>query len=325
MSATTKEQLERILRRVTGLLAKADATTFPEEAKTYRQKAEQLMREYRIAEEDLIASDATSVTPEYLEMEICGRFNTFQGSYETMGYWIFDHCGVMAARGVDWEANKFKFLMVGYAGDLRQAEFLFNAARIVFKNRLEPEVDPELSEAENIYRLRQSGITRWDVAVMMWGKEVGGTHSAHAKVGRIYKEECQKRGEAIALDGRGISLKDFRAAYASNFIWELERRLRQAREGVDVVQGGLELHGRKERVQEAFWTRWPQFRPSADPVPATKAPAKPLKAKARTKKDDEAYYRRYHSPAARAGQTAGIAAAREVEMDRTPRAKRLED
>lgn len=324
--STTRFDLEKILDRVTKLLAKADSTEFPEEAKLFRAKAEEYMREYRIAEEDLISVDQVSISPEWMEMEVCGYHNAFRRDYVTLLHYVADHCGLEFAWYAYGKNGVSTAHMVGYAGDLRLAAFLFNAARLVFKERLEPDVNRDLSDEENIYRLRQSGIERQRVARMLWGDEIGSKASAHAKVGKIYKDECRKRGEDVALDGRGISLGDFREAYASNFTWEFGSRLRQARDAADSTGGALQLHGRKERVQEAFWGRFPQYRPEPQTgvEKAEKAPAQTSKPRKETKAERERYYRKYHSAAARAGEAAGRAAAAEVEIDRVPRAKRVE-
>lgn len=324
MSAT-KFDLEKILAKVTAMLAKADSTEFPEEAKAFRAKAEQFMRQYRIEEEDLIASDQVSIEPEWMEMDICGRHNPFKNRYLNLIFAAAEHAGVQAVWGTDWKTDQIRISMCGYSGDLRMAAFLFNAARLVFKERLEPKVNPALSDEENIYRLRQSGIDRQRVAKMLWGEEEGGKHSAHAKVGRIYKQECERRGEIIALDGRGINLTEFKEAYARNFTGEFDSRLREARSGVDVAFGAVTLHGREERVKEVFYTRYPTLRPVPLPDVPEQAvePSKPQKVRRWTKADEARYVRKYESAAAQAGQAAGKAAAAEVQIDRTPRARRL--
>lgn len=325
--STTKIDLEKILAKVTALLAKADATTFPEEAKAFRAKAEEFMRKYRIAEEDLIASDQTNISPEWMDFDVCSRHNTFKDKYLQIIFAVADHVGARAIWMTDWKTGQIRVAMCGYSGDLRMAAWLFNAARLVFKERLEPEVNPDLSEAENIYRLRQAGIERQRVARMLWGEEVGAKASAHGKVGRIYKEECARRGEPVALDGRGISLTDFRDSYARNFTNEFYRRLWEARQGADVAVGAMNLHGREERVAEAYYARYPHLRPKpkTDVENTDTKPARPVKERKWTAADEKRWYRATNSLAARAGQAAGVSAAREVEIDRTPRAQRLTD
>lgn len=326
MTNPIAEQLSRKLSQVTALLAKADSTEFPDEAKLFRAKAQELMQKYRIEEEDLIAVDPLSIQPEFLLIELCKITNPFEQSYLNLFYYVATHSEVEVAFKRNWKTGVLQAHVIGYPGDLRQVEYLFNSARLVFGERLEPQIKPELDEATNIYRLRQAGIERQRVARMIWGEEIGRKSAAHAKVGKIYKAECERRGESIALDGKGISLKDFRAAYAREFVWKVDERLRDARDAFDGTHGAVTLHGRKERVMEAFYTRFPEYRPSTEVVVAKDAPkAKQAKPRKRTKADMERSYRMYHSPAALAGGSAGKSAAEEVELKRQPRQAKLQE
>lgn len=318
----SRETLEKMLGRVTALLAKADSTEFLNEEAALRSKAHELMQKYRIAEEDLIAEDATSVMPEYAEFEFCSTHNPFRMDYLRMLFHIADHCGVMTAYSTNWHTGDITVMAVGYSGDLRMLSWLLNATRLVFKERLEPEVRADLSEAENVYRLRAAGIERQRVARLIWGEEIGRKASAHARVGKIYKDECERRGEYVALDGKGLSLKGFRAAYAAEFVRVISFRLWEARQGTETTQGAIQLHGRSERISDAFYTRFPSLRP--DDLPVLKEDrSKPTKPRPMTKAEEKALYNQLHSPAAVAGKHAGRAAAEEVEIARTKPTGRL--
>lgn len=310
--------ITKILNRVQGLLSKAEATEFPAEAETYRAKAQALMLQYRIEEEHLIAADPTSVEPIRETMTVCSPASAFRQEYVNLAFWIADHAGVRCLFGrepVDGSTTVVAYL-VGYEGDIRLAEMLYAAARLVFMERIEPSVNRALDDATNIYRMRSAGITRRQVAIDLWGKD---THAAHAEVGRVYKAECAKRDETPALDGRGISARQYRTAYAEEFTYELADRLRRSRDAADRSGGVMVLHGRQERVDEAFYGHFPWCRPSTEvePIGTKKAkkdkPAKPRK----WTKADQARYDARHSTAAEAGRSAGRTAAQEVELSRT--------
>lgn len=340
---TTTFDLGKIMARVQALLAKADSSDFPEEATTYRAKAEQLMRDYRIAEENLIAADQVEIRPEVHVLWLGPRFDRTRGSaggnqnlkgssYFNEWYWLASAAGTHAGAKVHYrwgrnhetgESGIFA-VMVGYSGDLRLAEMVYTNARIIFGERLEPKPDTSLSDQVNAYRLRSAGITRDRVAKLIWGE----TSAARAAaVGRMYKDECALRNETPVLDGRGINAALYRDEYAKAFVHQFERRLAAARDAADSVGGALVLAGRAERVQEAFWNEFPELRPQPKTELDTTAPKTP--AKKRKTKDywETAAGRREldrrYSGVAVAARGAGAAAAQEVSLDRASNAQRV--
>jgi hypothetical protein len=317
-----------ILSKVQGLIARAEHPgTPPEEAASCMEKAQALMLKYRIAQEEAIAADPTSAEPVVRTFVSCDD-TPMQRYYTTMVYSAAAHAGVRVHQrwvrnGTDgWQVHA---TAVGYDGDVSLFEWVYTAARFAFADNLEPRNDPERTEVDNVYRMRRAGITRRQTAIRMgWGD----THAAHAKVARLYKAESERRGEKAALDGRGISAAKYRTSYAEEFVWEFARRLRQARDAADAVGGALVLHGRQERVDEAFYAQFPELRPGTDvalpetPKPETEAQrARRLRRQARELGE---HYRHESNPAVRAGRRAGAAAAAEVQLDRAGSANRVD-
>jgi hypothetical protein len=145
---------------------------------------------------------------------------------------------------------------VGFEADVQYAEMLYTAARMAFSERLEPKVDPNLSDQENVYRLRSAGIERVRISDIMWGNR---DKVSLSRVGRLYRAECASRNEEPALSGRGVTGAAYRESYADSFVFELERRLRAARSGGN----GLALGNREQVLNEAFYARFPDMRPKA--------------------------------------------------------------
>ena len=253
-----------MLTKVRALLDTADslADTNPEAAGNYRAKAEELMVKFRIEEEELLAKDPTSVSPLWGDVALCA-YGPFHSQYFQLMYWIAKHCGIEARYEWDWASDGTRTLYartVGYEADLRYAEALFTSARMVFSDKLEPTLNRSLTEEENIYRLRSAGIERVRIADMLWG--LGARHDKKnlSRIGRVYAAECKRRGEEPAVSGRGVTGAAYREEYAKQFVDTLYRRLWQARQAAG-SGGGLVLHGRDERVKEAFFERFPQERP----------------------------------------------------------------
>lgn len=338
MSEST-DKLEKIAATIRNLLARAEDPRLEHEPErqAFRNKAEELMLKYRIEEENLIAEDQFSILPVVRTIKITNWRSDFYQDHHYMWVRTIEHTGCRyQAR---WNGHDLEATVIGYASDIRHAEALYQAAWLVMVAKLEPTVDPKLSDAENVYRLRSAGIERNRVAEMLWGSPLGKDgHAAHAKVGKLYASECQRRGEKPVVAGKGVNKMVFRSVYGEQFASRYAARLREARDAADSVGGGLVLKGRQERVDEAFYAEFPEEHPDRvrarreAAAAAREAKGEGEKGKAIskrsmtwTKKDQADYERRTYSAAAQAGYRAGRDAADAVEIQRTtPRAQRVE-
>lgn len=337
------ENIEGMMRKIAGLLATAESfqsdPATVEAAATYRAKAESLMREYRIAEEQLIREQVSSGAPIWRDIPTSDHSNPWRELMMRIAGTILKHCGVEftyeVRPGIGWVAEA-----VGYDMDLRLAEMIWTSTRLAFLARMEPEYDASLSAEENIYRLRGAGIDRQRVAKMVFGQE---GHSEGIKVGKVYRTECERRGEVDGVSGRGFNPVAYREAYADEFARTITMRLRMARDAADSVGGALVLPERAERVREALWARYPYLRPEtpeqrkerearmaereaamtdAERAARTKR-EREIQRRSRWTKADEAKYQRVHGPAADRARAAGAAAARSVDLTReAPKEKR---
>lgn len=312
--------------KVRALLDTADsyrAEGNTEAADSYQAKAEALMVKYRIEQEETIAVDPAAVSPIQVDIDLVGFGSQYKTSYHHIWWYIAQHCEVRT--WVEYVYTERGYIMrahvVGYEDDVRYAEMLFTSARLVFTERLEPKIDHSLTEQVNVYRLRSAGIERVRIAEMLWGN----TDKVFlGRVGRLYKAECEERGEPALLSGRGVTGRAYREQYAEQFVATLRSRLFQARQAASASGGGLVLHGRKERINEAFYAFYPDQRP-APALPAGEQPKRCEKC-AKAKRG----YCNEHSPgssrapkgidpdsiAAQRGRMAGASAARSVQVGR---------
>lgn len=325
MPTVGTDKLDSMMKKVEALLARADhPNTPPAEADSARAMAERIMLKYKIEEEDLRAKGelvGDQFDIKFHEVKIYPVGSPFADVYRSLIVYAGSHTGCMyVLTGV--QDGEYVITLIGYEADVRYAESLFLQARIVFAGRMEPKIDRSLSDEENVYNLRSSGLERRRVAEMMgWVK--GG-----AKVTRLYKAACEKRGEDAVLTGQGMNLEDYRAMYTEAFKSRFWQNLWRARSAIDAEMrdgGGLVLHGREERVKEAVYQRWPNLRP----VPAERgigesAASKATRFKGPTAAEMRKRERQQNGAAGRAGAMAGRKAADEVSIDgkTTPR-KRL--
>lgn len=309
--------------KIQALLANAEDERHTDEARaSYRAKAEDLMRKYRVAEENALATDPGSAAPIHRTIRLSGGTDMSHW-YRSVFSSIAVHTGVRWMTRYTDDYRVTEAVVVGYEGDVRYAEFLWTAALLTFVTKIDPSWDTELSEAENVYRLRNAGIERRVIADRAWNN--GHQAAARSRVQRIYVRECERRGETPRAAGLSHQTATYREAYARSFRDTLARRLRDARDAVDASAGALVMHGRENRVDEAFYVLFPHLRPSTEPrldsIPCdacAKAKSGTCRAcKPRWTKADEARYQRaVNSPSARAGTVKGREAAADVLITR---------
>jgi hypothetical protein len=181
-------------------------------------------------------------------------------------------------------------------------------------------VEANLTEAENIYRLRTAGIPRKDIAEMIWGFW---NHSNSAKVATIYKAECEKHGHPPAMSGRGIDNKMYRKVFADEFYYKISERLREMADGALGTAGIMDISGRAEKVEEKFYDIFPGMRPQplvfTEPTAeeAEAARKRLAKVKGPTKAQMKKWERETYGAAAVAGRASGERAAESVVLTRT--------
>lgn len=309
MPTVKTDQLDKMMERIRNLLARADhPTANKHEADMCRAQAEKLMAKYRIEEEHLIQSGdmaVNGINVLFKEVPVYNYGSQYSPLYQSLMSYAAHHTGCYGV-WTGYKDGERCITLVGYEADIRYTEVLYNNARLLFADRMEPKVDPSLSDMENVYRLRSAGMERRLVAERM-GWEKGG-----AKVTRLYKQACEARGEEPVLTGQGTMVADYITGYCEGFKNQFWSDLDRARNAVEaeIQEGGMVLHGRKERIMEAVYQRWPQLRPSTDVVRSNN---KPVKARKWTKADEKRW-QKANNATARAGAGAGASAAAEVDI-----------
>lgn len=268
----TPEMQAKMAEKIGKLIAMSEDESLTKEARaSYAEKAETLMREYRINEENVISSGAaaasTPITYKIVLVEGLGLWYSGEFSDAYIRIWreIKNHAGLVGHVEYAYDgdnARKMVAVGTGYEIDIRLAQFLWTAAHLTFATRIDTKVNPQLSDQLNCYFMRGSGMERRDVAAALWGSGPK-DGAAHGRVHKLYLAECAARGEQPTVGGKGFQARRYREAYAEGFIDTFGWRLRDARSAVDSRQGGLVLHGRKERVRDAYWAEFPEKNPNS--------------------------------------------------------------
>ena len=317
-------KLDSMMQKVEALLSRADhPNTPPEEADTARQMAERIMAKYKIEQEDLIKRGELKVDQFNVLFKTVYAAPTeseYAMVYRDIAAYCIHHVGAVGVnKGIEYKDGVGYWIIefIGYEEDIRYAEALFMHARLLFADRMEPKYDPALSDEDNVYRMRSAGMERIKIARIM-GWEKGG-----AKVTRLYKKACEARGEEPVLTGQGTMVGDYKEAYKQGFLNRLWTNMSNARSAVEAEldSGGLVLHGRKDRILEAMYTRYPILRPDTTPV---KTKQRPVKYRGPSKADMRKMERMSRG-VAQAGRNAGASAANEVNIKGQTPKRRLEN
>lgn len=254
---TPTKKIEDILRKVEGLLAKAESTTFPEEADSCRAMAEALMYKYRIEEAMLAKAQPTGAKPEWRQILVCG-WGEFSATYKLLAASVTQHFECKAA--FLYDGAEYRMDVCGYASDLAFIDALWQSIRLAFADRMEPKVDRKLTDQVNAYRLRKAGIEGRRIAQMIYGSDA---KPLRVKVRGMFRKEAEARGEdPEPLLGRGVNVKGYRNSYALAFEDEIWRRLRLMRSSRGEESQALVLVGRTEAIAEAFYEKYPHLRPA---------------------------------------------------------------
>lgn len=291
---TDASDLDGILHKVQSLLARADSTTFPAEAEQCRTKAELLMHKYRI-DAAMFRETHAALEPVWSQWLLCSRTSEYASTYWMVASAVLDHCGCEGVRRSSGEDPANYYVeAVGWEGDLRMAEMLTTSFLLAFGQRLEPKVDSSLPDQVNAYNLRCAGLEGRRIAEMLYGPGAN-TKGNRSKVRGMFVKEAAARGEdPKKLIGEG-SVKYFRSDFASGFEQQAWGRLATMRRARGDSSGELVLASGRERVKEAFWTKFPQYRPmSAERGIPSASIAKPCEKCARAKSGgcNEHYYLR---------------------------------
>lgn len=252
---------------VRALLDKAERTDNPHEEAAYRAKAEGIMAKYKIEVNDLLASrtaqDAQVISPIRFDITLAGQTSPYFNQYAMIFGNIARHVGIRHTFTWKWSESGYVVHAegVGFEMDVQYAELMFTQARLVFAERLEPRLNPDMTDQENVYRLRSAGIERKRIADIMWDNT---DPVFMARVGRLYKAECAARNEEPVLSGRGVTGAAYREAYAEGFVNNFYRRLIKARDAAGVGGGGLVLGNREAKLTEEFYRHFPDLRPKAE-------------------------------------------------------------
>lgn len=185
----------KMLERVRALLAKADGTNFPEEAATFRAKADELMTKFSIdrwAVKHAQDQVGKSAQPERRDFAATWNGTKFGQDLLDMFIVVADHCRCVAG----WRGRSYDSVPVyGLPSDLDYLELLFTTLNLEVAKNMDPPVNPLGEVGAEVFQQRQAGITWPRITEKMY----------KAGLVKLSKAEIKKLDEAIERANRYTS------------------------------------------------------------------------------------------------------------------------
>jgi hypothetical protein len=164
----TNEAQSKMLERVRALLAKADGTDFPEEAATFRAKADQLMTKFSIDQwmvEQAQAGVGARQEPERRDFMRSWAASPFRQDLFTMFSAVAEHCRcVVGYRGQSYHSIP----VYGLPSDLDYLDLLFTTLNLEVAKNMDPPVRADGEPGHEVFKQRQAGISWPRIAEKMY-------------------------------------------------------------------------------------------------------------------------------------------------------------
>ena len=264
----TTDKKDDLLRKISGLLAKAESSEHEGERQVFMAKADELMMKYNIELYELAASqDRTDQrTPiihdfDYKFAFESGPFPEISDDLWSLFCAVARHtnCLIVFHRqhfsGVAKSSRQYTVPIIGTDLDLGYMTLLFTSLMTQLVETLHPSVDKNKSYEENLRTFREAGWGWLEVAAKMQeaGYDLGMSVSdARHKEAHAYRRWCKATG----VEQNYAHFKTFRRNFASGFVSRVAVRLNEMRqETVTSLGTGLELALRDQSlINQDFMT-----------------------------------------------------------------------
>lgn len=279
----------KMLERVRALLAKADSTNFPEEAETFRAKADELMTAYAIEQWQVDqAQDGVTARPKpearYVDI------NWWWGHSRGDELWgLFTACArhcrcVVAYRGQGSGPGGYSQMpLIGLPSDLDYFDLMFTSLMLQMGRELERQPTADKTLAENVYDMRMAGMNWERITKLLWEagmvKPSRGEHmsrdgetieaatpfdrlpEAYWKVIKNRLAQLnRKHARDNGLERNYVHPGVFQRSYAMGFVSEVRKRMRQLRaraEGTGDNPAALALRDIRQVADDMYQEMFP--------------------------------------------------------------------
>jgi hypothetical protein len=302
---------EDILRKVRGLIAKANSTDHEGERRVFMAKADELMEKYAIDQAMLRMGEnknARVVVRRDMDISWWSELSDIDFEARSNIWWLFKRCVdfcrcYTAERAMNFRQGNCP--VYGMDSDLSYLDMLFTDLLLQMVDHIKPKYDPSLSMGQNVMRAKEAGMKYIDIAVWLGHPEwrvpngTGGYKTAdNGKMLREYKQYLRTLGK-LPSDVVSIHPTTWQVSYVEGFCVMVRTRLNDM---IKLRAGGtgddnsmaLVVRDIRDQAMEAFNEAFP---PPVPPPPhpddckcvACKAKRKPVKYRPSRQYSDKAY------------------------------------
>ena len=274
---------QKMLKRIQGLLDKANGTTNEHEKEAFYNKAEELMRKHSV---ELFMLDAANddrkgrePIVKHVDLPLVRGDWEFNDNLARLFAELCQHFGVRVAP-FSAQKESLKRLVVGWEHDIAFLEVLFTSLFVDIMANMKPKWDPEAPEGENLHKFKSTGY-KWEDIWYIRCEALDLHEPWERKHGVRWTNVYKKWADATGTDRQmSSSLRYFRLDFGYGYVQEVSTRLRTMRdsrnEGPEV---GLVLADRKSDLDKFFEELYPP--PPQKPVDPNAPKPKPVKYKTR--------------------------------------------
>lgn len=273
----TEKQHEDILRKVRGLIAKANSTEYPAEKESFLRAADNLMEKYAIDQAMLMLNvDKNARLVVRRDIDISWWSQLRDGVHidaRNNIAWLWDACVNFCrcySTFATWDYTKKTAAVYGMESDLSYMDMLFTDLLLQMVEHIKPVYDPSLSLGHNIMRAKEAGMKYKDVAVWC-GHPEWSTTDVYGKVSnngimlREYKKYLKSIGKTTR-DVVAVHPDEWQISYVEGFTSMIRRRLHDLtamRSGGTGEENSTALVIRdiRDQARDALWADFPDLKP----------------------------------------------------------------
>jgi hypothetical protein len=274
---------EDILRKVRGLIAKANSSEFDAERETFMKAADNMMEKYAIEmwmlEQSANAGKTKLITKKVFDMEWWSDLGNLHFDAKSYVWWLFEACVRHTRCYTSWSTISYqrnedgktdrKITVYGLSSDLGYLDMLFTDLFIQLFSKIRPQYDPKKSLGENVMVAKEAGMKYRDVCIWLghpeWVDSAGKVIPTHGRqILKAYKEHLATLGKTPE-DMVTVHPDAYAISYTREFYGAISSRLLALRKESLESSGdnsmALAVRDIRDQAQEALWEDYPNLRP----------------------------------------------------------------
>jgi hypothetical protein len=276
---TEESKQDAILRKVRGLMAKAQSTEHEGERQVFMAKADQLMEQYAIEtwmlESGKDPEHARLIETREFDMTWWTELEGVDWDSKANVWYLFETCVRHCRCYTSWTARDYKTETVkvyGMAADLDYLNLLFTDLFVQLFGKIKPAYQADMDMGYNVAKAKEAGMKYTDIAIWLGHPEwvvsngTGGKKTAdNGKMLREYKKYLSQTGRS-PRDVISVNPKSYQYSFTSAFYTTISRRFREMSDDREVENSGgadLVLRDIRQMALEAFYDDFPAARPHA--------------------------------------------------------------